>query len=90
MNRTRIVTFLYYNNYGDNSRPNILEKLQSIPEHPLGLGEQAQFSMPEEAAELVVWLSSNRTSFANGTDYAVDGATWPGNRANALSSSGLA
>ncbi len=36
--------------------------------HPIG-----RLGMPEEVAELVVWLSSKRASFVNGAYYAVDG-----------------
>jgi NAD(P)-dependent dehydrogenase (short-subunit alcohol dehydrogenase family) len=36
--------------------------------HPIG-----RLGMPEEVAELVVWLSSKRSSFVNGAYYAVDG-----------------
>lgn len=64
---------MYYNKYGDNLCPNLLEKLHSLPAHPLGLGKQAEFSMPEEAAELVIWLSSYRASFVNGAYFAVGG-----------------
>ncbi|HET6360611.1 MAG TPA: glucose 1-dehydrogenase [Gemmatimonadota bacterium] len=39
-----------------------------VAKHPIGrLGE------PEEVAELVVWLSSDRASFVTGSYYAVDG-----------------
>ena len=39
-----------------------------VAKHPIGrLGE------PEEVAELVVWLSSNRASFVTGSYYAIDG-----------------
>ncbi|HJR52342.1 MAG TPA: glucose 1-dehydrogenase [Gemmatimonadota bacterium] len=39
-----------------------------VAKHPIGrLGE------PEEVAELVVWLSSDKASFVNGSYYAIDG-----------------
>ncbi|HEX7556036.1 MAG TPA: SDR family oxidoreductase [Leptolinea sp.] len=36
--------------------------------HPIG-----RLGLPEEVAELVIWLSSKRASFVNGAYYAVDG-----------------
>jgi len=36
--------------------------------HPIG-----RLGRPEEIAELVIWLSSNRASFVTGAYYAVDG-----------------
>ncbi len=39
-----------------------------VSKHPIGrLGE------PEEVAELVVWLSSDKASFVTGSYYAIDG-----------------
>lgn len=47
----------------DDATMNMLTQL-----HPIGrLGE------PEEVAELVIWLSSNKASFVTGSYYAVDG-----------------
>lgn len=40
-----------------------------VGQHPIGrLGE------PNEVAELVIWLSSEKASFATGAYYAIDGA----------------
>jgi len=36
--------------------------------HPIG-----RFGEPNEVAELVVWLSSDRASFVTGSYYAIDG-----------------
>ena len=36
--------------------------------HPIG-----RFGLPEEIAELVIWLSSKRSSFVNGAFYPIDG-----------------
>jgi NAD(P)-dependent dehydrogenase (short-subunit alcohol dehydrogenase family) len=36
--------------------------------HPIG-----RLGQPEEVAELVMWLSSNKASFVTGSYYAVDG-----------------
>jgi NAD(P)-dependent dehydrogenase (short-subunit alcohol dehydrogenase family) len=47
-------------------QPGLMEMLVAL--HPLGrLGE------PEEVAELVIWLSSDKASFVTGAYYAIDG-----------------
>lgn len=47
-------------------QPGVEEELVSL--HPMGrLGE------PEEVAELVIWLSSEKASFVTGSYYAIDG-----------------
>ena len=46
--------------------PETLSTLVSL--HPTG-----RLGLPEEVAELVIWLSSNRASFVTGAYYAVDG-----------------
>lgn len=50
----------------DNLTPEALKRIEGM--HPLGrIGE------PGEVAELVVWLSSERSSFVTGAYYAIDG-----------------
>lgn len=54
----------------------LISALESNPEaynnlvalHPLG-----RLGKPEEVAELVVWLSSNRASYITGSYYPIDG-----------------
>lgn len=46
--------------------PAVMEKIVSL--HPLG-----RLGKPEEVAELVLWLSSEKASFVTGAYYAVDG-----------------
>lgn len=46
--------------------PEVLDGLISL--HPIG-----RLGNPEEVAELVIWLSSNRASFVTGAYYLVDG-----------------
>lgn len=46
--------------------PRVLEMLVSL--HPIG-----RLGRPEEVAELVVWMSSEKASFVTGAYYAVDG-----------------
>ncbi|WP_369427707.1 SDR family oxidoreductase [Pontibacter harenae] len=51
---------------GNNINEEMLQTLARL--HPIGrVGE------PEEVAELVVWLSSDKTSIITGAYYAVDG-----------------
>lgn len=44
----------------------VLNRLVAL--HPIG-----RLGRPEEAAELVIWLSSNHASFVSGAYYAVGG-----------------
>ena len=46
--------------------PAVMEKIVAL--HPLG-----RLGKPEEVAELVLWLSSEKASFVTGAYYAVDG-----------------
>ena len=46
--------------------PDVLKMLES--KHALG-----RLGQPEEVAELVLWLSSDKASFVTGSYYAVDG-----------------
>jgi NAD(P)-dependent dehydrogenase (short-subunit alcohol dehydrogenase family) len=46
--------------------PAVMEKIVSL--HPMG-----RLGKPEEVAELVLWLSSEKASFVTGAYYAVDG-----------------
>ena len=46
--------------------PAVMEKIVAL--HPLG-----RLGKPEEVAELVLWLSSDKASFVTGAYYAVDG-----------------
>ena len=39
----------------------------------VGLHPISRLGLPEEVAELVIWLSSNRASFVTGAYYPVDG-----------------
>lgn len=60
--RTPMVTELEKN----KDTKDIVDHLVSL--HPVG-----RFGKPEEVAEMVVWLSSNRASFVTGAYYPVDG-----------------
>ena len=51
---------------GLESSPEMLSRLVAL--HPIG-----RLGTPEEVAELVIWLSSERASFVTGAYYAVDG-----------------
>ncbi|TFW05395.1 SDR family oxidoreductase [Oxalobacteraceae bacterium OM1] len=50
----------------DNLPPQTLDALAAL--HPVG-----RLGRPEEIAELVLWLSSDKASFVNGAYYAADG-----------------
>jgi NAD(P)-dependent dehydrogenase (short-subunit alcohol dehydrogenase family) len=50
-----------------------LEEDQQIRDYLISLHPMGRLGEPEEVAELVVWLSSDKASFVNGVYYAVDG-----------------
>ncbi len=50
-----------------------LEEDQQIRDYLISLHPMGRLGEPEEVAELVVWLSSDKASFVNGAYYAVDG-----------------
>jgi NAD(P)-dependent dehydrogenase (short-subunit alcohol dehydrogenase family) len=50
-----------------------LEKDQKANEMLISLHPMGRLGNPEEVAELVLWLSSEKSSFVTGAYYAVDG-----------------
>ena len=53
--------------------PMTVESFQRRGAQILGITPQARFGQPQEIAEMVVWLCSDRASFVTGAAYAVDG-----------------
>jgi len=45
-----------------------IDEAMLVPLHPIG-----RLGKPEEVAELIIWLSSDKASFITGAYYPVDG-----------------